>query len=201
MSYVIADGLHFNKELNQTIPAIMDKYVALITEYFTFIGNKKNIAHKKQYQYILARGLDTITHVFSIILFYTKNLELTYHYSQKSFYYYVEFIEQILDIQHTFLHLSSRDASIFVYKKTIYEIVQEYKREMGDVEIGGDHTHIDAFIGLYKEIPPIYLDKLHPLLMSRSVSIEQIREIYSVIDWSADITKIILSIEENSGTL
>ena len=50
---------------------------------------------------------------------------MTYFHSQKSFYFYVEFIGQISEDQHSFLHLSSKDASIFVYKKTIFEINDE----------------------------------------------------------------------------
>jgi hypothetical protein len=76
----------------------------------------------------MIRGLETITHVFHYILFYSKNLDMAYYHSQKSFYYYVEFIGQISDDQNTYLQLSSRDATIYVYKKTIFEINNENKR-------------------------------------------------------------------------
>ena len=95
-----------------TIDDILNKYNLLITEYF-----KLNI--KGQQEWI--RGLDTISHVFEIILFYTKNLELTYFHSQKAFYFYEEFISQIIDPVNL-LQLSSFDATLFVYKKTIFDI-------------------------------------------------------------------------------
>ena len=61
---------------------------------------------------------------------YTKNLELTVHHCKKAFLYYVEFIGQIGDDNHTFLQLNSKDATLFVYKKTIFDINNEYKKKV-----------------------------------------------------------------------
>ena len=122
-----------------TIDDILNKYNLLITEYF-----KLNI--KGQQEWI--RGLDTISHVFEIILFYTKNLELTYFHSQKAFYFYVEFIGQITNEQHIFLNLSSRDATLFVYKKTIFDINTLIRKNMENnynVETKGNKENNEIF--------------------------------------------------------
>ncbi len=172
----------FNKELNRTVPEIIDKYADLICEYFAFIDEKKNIIHKKQYHYLRTRGLDTITHVFVMMLFYTKNLELTYYHSQKSFYLYVEFVEQILDVQHTFLHLSSRDASIFVYKKTIYEIIPENRKD--EVLDDADHiqlSKISLLINIYKQIPSAYIKVIHSQLKNQNISTINLGKLYDFI--------------------
>ena len=172
----------FNKELNQSVPEIMEKYVSLIIEYTTFIRDKNNILYKKHYPYILARGLDTITHVFIMILFYTKNIELTYYHSQKSFYYYVEFIEQILDVQHTFLHLSSRDASIFVYKKTIYEINQEHRKETeNNVHDDEQFKQINAYAQIYKEVPIELLPAFHANIIKLNLTIDQLGKVFHYV--------------------
>jgi len=169
----------FNKELNQSVPEIMEKYVSLVVEYTTFIRDKNNILYKKHYPYILARGLDTITHVFIMILFYTKNIELTYYHSQKSFYYYVEFIEQILDVQHTFLHLSSRDASIFVYKKTIYEINQEHRKETeNNAHDDAQFKKINAYAQIYKEVPLELLLTFHTAIIKLNLTMDQLGKIF-----------------------
>ena len=68
------------------------------------------------------RGLDTITHVFITILYHTNNHEIVYYYTQKSIYLYIEFINQISELDKHFLKLTSRDAVIYVYKKTIFEL-------------------------------------------------------------------------------
>lgn len=60
---------------------------------------------------------------------YTKNLNITYIQCQKAVYYYIEFICQIGDSSHSFLQLNSKDATLFVYKKTIFEINNEIIKE------------------------------------------------------------------------
>lgn len=182
----------FNKELNRTISEIMEKYATLVCEYVSFIVEKKNISHKKHFPYLLARGLDTITHVFIMILFYTKNLELTYYHSQKSFYFYVEFIEQILDVQHTFLHLSSRDASIFVYKKTIYEINQECRKEIENTPHDNEQfKKINAYTQIYKEIPIKLLPAFHTSIMKHDLTINQLSKVLLVVSESEDEKDIV----------
>ena len=172
----------FNKELNRPIAEIVEKYIALIGEYYAFIRDNPNIIHKKQYPYLLARGLDTITHVFTIILFYTKNLEITYYHSQKSFYFYVEFIEQILDAQNAFLHLDSRDASIFVYKKTIYEINPDLRTEVENTpEIDDQFKEINAYIQIYKQVPFESIEGLHKMLSEKVLDMETLLSIYDLV--------------------
>ena len=138
----LINSLSFNTKLTCNLHEILQKYVSLIVEYTDFISEKVNIKNKKYYDYLYNRGLDTISHVFLLILFYTKNLDITYYHSQKAFYFYVEFIEQILDVQHSFLNLSSRDATMFVYKKTIYEINTEY-RKLLDNNNNDDNNNIN----------------------------------------------------------
>lgn len=107
---------------------IIHKYYSLVNEYLSFVIENvwfKNVAYTR---FVIERGLETITHVFTILLYYSRNLDLTYYHSQKSFYFYVEYIGQISEDKHTFLQLSSRDASMFVYKKTIFEISNEIRK-------------------------------------------------------------------------
>jgi len=150
--YTLLNVSNFNKTLSSSIQNVLEKYILLIIEYTIFFFEKINIKNKKQNKFIYNRGLDTISHVFSMILFYTKNLDITYYHSQKSFYFYVEFIEQIIDIQHSFLQLSSRDASIFVYKKTIYEINLEYRKSIDSDKKKNENELeiINSYIEIYK---------------------------------------------------
>jgi hypothetical protein len=93
-------------------------------------------------------------HVFSVIFYYTKNLELTFYHSQKAYYYYVEFIEQISDDNLTLLQLSSRDAILFVYKKTIFDINNEYKKSIQELKIEEKNilSIVDSYTHIYKNI-------------------------------------------------
>jgi hypothetical protein len=78
-------------------------------------------------KFLLVRGIDTIFHVFENLLYYTKNPKLVLHNCQKSFYFYIEFVSQTTQDDKSFLQLTSVDAVLYVYKKTIFEIMYEKK--------------------------------------------------------------------------
>jgi hypothetical protein len=127
--------LHIVENFNKTIDVdinkcIIDKYIELIIDYLSFITENFKIKNPKYSKFIIIRGLETITNVFSMLFFYTKNINLTYFHCQKSFYYYVEFIGQITEEQNVFLQLNSRDAITYVYKKTIFEINNVYRKNI-----------------------------------------------------------------------
>ena len=105
---------------------------------------------------------ETITNVFSIILYYTKNIDLTYFQCQKSFYYYVEFIGQISEEQHSFLQLNSKDAITYVYKKTVFDINHEYKKNI--LSLTKDNVKKFDLINEYI--------KIHKILLLKIISIE-----------------------------
>ena len=153
---------NYKHNIQCSIQDILTKFVSALTEYLSFITEKINMKNIACYKYIIERGIDTIMHVFSITLYYTKNLDLSFYHSQKAYYFYIEFIEQISDDNITFLQLSSRDATTFVYKKTIYEINNEYKKTM--VELTPDEksilNYVDTYMYIYKIITHFYIN--HP---------------------------------------
>jgi hypothetical protein len=61
---------------------------------------------------------------------YTKNSSLLQHHLEKGYLYYVEFVSQIGEDTNSYIKLNSKDATLFVYKKTIYDINQEYRNNM-----------------------------------------------------------------------
>ena len=103
-------------------------YIELINEYMVFIVDNMIIQDEVYLLFLIKRGVETITHCFKTLLMYTKNIDLTMFHSKKALYYYIEFIGQISDIQtkHSYLQLNSKDAILFVYKKTIYDINNVY---------------------------------------------------------------------------
>jgi hypothetical protein len=113
---------NYNKSLTNNSHDIIKKYCEIMNIFFKIIVENLKVKKNEYSKFIIIRGFETITNVFNNILYYTKNLDLTYYHCQKSSYYYVEFIQQITEEQHVFLQLSSRDASTYVYKKNIFEI-------------------------------------------------------------------------------
>ena len=138
---------NYNKEFDISKIAMIKGYTHLVTEYYKFISDKLKITNNGFSRFIIIRGLDTITNVFLQLLYYTKNLELTCFHCQKSFYFYVEFVGQISDIEKTFLQLSTRDAAIYVYKKTLYEVRPEFKKVVDKCEVNNQldmlHSNIN----------------------------------------------------------
>jgi hypothetical protein len=120
--YSLHDIENFNNELTISTNTVMTKYTELLVEYINVITTNIKIKNPNYYKFIIVRGLDTMTHVFTTILYYTKNLDLTYYHCQKSFYFYIEFINQISEAEKLFLQLSSRDATTYVYKKTLFDL-------------------------------------------------------------------------------
>ena len=145
---------NYRPTINCLLPDVLTKFLTVIIEYFTIITEKITIKNKQYYLFILERGLETIIHVFSVIFYYTKNLELTFYHSQKAYYFYIEFIEQISDDNITFLQLSSKDAILFVYKKTIYDINNEYKKNLPEPNEENKMllTTLDIYIHFYKTV-------------------------------------------------
>ena len=157
-NYSLQNSENFKKEFNCNLSEIVEKYSELIIEYFKFIMENIKIKNSNFTKFIIIRGLDTITNVFLHILYFTKNIDLTYYHSQKSYYFYVEFVGQISDDEKMFLQLTSRDASTYVYKKTVFDINNELKKQNENLtnEFRDKMDIIKSYINLYQ----IYLLKI-----------------------------------------
>lgn len=129
-NFSLNDTANFNSELTVSVEEVINKYTELLVEYINFILENVKIKKFEYANFIISRGLDTITHVFNNTLYYTRNLDLTYFHCQKAFYFYVEFICQISEAEKLFLQLSSRDAATYVYKKTLFEINGDYIKKL-----------------------------------------------------------------------
>ena len=55
---------------------------------------------------------------------------MTYYNCQKGYIYFIEFIGQISEDNHSFLQLNSKDASLFVYKKINFRNKQRYYKKL-----------------------------------------------------------------------
>ena len=142
---------NYRKNIDNTTSEITEKYYMLIAEYFKFITENIKVKNSNFAKFIITRGLDTITNVFNSIFYYTKNIDLTYFHCQKSFYFYVEFVGQISEDEKMFLQLSSRDATLYVYKKTIFEINNECKNTNESSKLLNDQIAIiNGYINIYK---------------------------------------------------
>lgn len=150
--YSLYNADNYKIELTETINEVIQKYSYLLLEYYKFITENIKYKNRRLSQFIITRGIDTVTNVFLNILLYTKNIDLTYFHGQKSFYFYVEFVMQITEDEKTFLQLSTRDATTYVYKKTIYEIHNELKKINSNIsdESKGKFEAINVYVNINK---------------------------------------------------
>jgi len=141
---------NYKHDIEYSITDANTKYINIMFEYLTNITENMNIKNTNYSKFIIIRGIETITHTFKHILYYTNNLDLTYFHSQSALYLYIEFITQITTERNIFLQLNSRDASMYVYKKTIFELDRTHcKTVYNSNKINTEHIkQINEFIEL-----------------------------------------------------
>jgi len=128
---IISNTDNYNKDFEfSDSNTYVERYIELINEYMLYVVEHMIIQDDAYLLFLIQRGVETIMHCFKFLLMYTKNLELTIYQCKKALYYYIEFIGQISDVSlhHSYLQLNSKDATLFVYKKTIYDINNIYRK-------------------------------------------------------------------------
>jgi len=126
---------NYKKEFNhKNYVEYANNYVDLIEQFLLYTKENVLIQNNSYFFFVIRRGLETIGHIFKFLMMYTKNFNLTMHHCKKSFFYYIEFIGQIGDDNHTYLQLSSKDAMLFVFKKTIFEINNKHRQNFSLTE-------------------------------------------------------------------
>ena len=181
---------NYNSKLNSLDNEITNEFCKIINEYLYHINNNILIQNIKYYIFIIIRGLNMIKHIFNVLLLYTKNLRVTVHHCKKAYLFYVEFIGQIGNDNHSYLQLNSKDAILFVYKKTIFEINNEYRKQyhLNNHVEGKLFEYINKFSTLYIEILEFVLDNDNMNLESKMSYVMYIQNMSNKI-----INKITLS--------
>ena len=165
-AFSLNEEVNYKHDLDATTNVILRKYAELLTEYIKFIVEHVKIHNTNYLKFIITRGLDTVTNVFNNVLYNTKNIDVTYYHSQKAFYFYVEFISQITEAEKLFLQLSSKDASMYVYKKTVFDINPKYVKPCST----DDFKVIAENVDLYKLI-------MMKIIQGQDHKLEQFEEI------------------------
>lgn len=170
--YLLVDKNNYKDELETDQYSIINKYTTIVIEYLIYLF-ESNILTKNSniLEYLINRGLATITHVFLNLLCYTKNIELVFFHCEKSFYFYLEFVSQISHEDRSFLQLSSRDACNYVYKKTIYEVPRELKTNSKCSQKSKDIINI---VSINVDIHKVILHKIIAHLIKSSDNIKKL---------------------------
>jgi len=170
----ICDTQNYNVNFDITDTGnISSRINSLLTDFTKYISMQiKNVENNTYNLFIIQRGFETIIHCFKLLLLYTKNVEIALYHSKKAYIYYVEFIGQIGYNNHSFLKLNSTDATLFVYKKTIFEINTDYKKNYLESEKENKYyCYLSENIDLYMIYYKILIRKLKITLDNRKKTI------------------------------
>ena len=102
----------------------MSQYILLIKNYILYFNEKLKIKIYNNFylKYLFFKGINMLNNIFKVTYCYNENLEFIINNCQKGYLLYIEFIEQINDIKISYLKLNSKDALLFCYKKTLFDL-------------------------------------------------------------------------------
>ena len=157
---------------------IIKSFYSTMNFYVSFSIENMNIKDKDIYY----AGLNVIKNIFKLILLYTKNLELTIFNCQQGVYYYVEYISQITDREdNIFFNLSIKDAVIYVYTRTIFEVKKKNMKKYDNDNYNDIFNKLELISNNYL----IIINNLSPLLFNTELS--------DIKDYLSKISDICLS--------
>ena len=103
------------------IDKVTHTYISILKEFIALISESKHCDNPNNLIITMFIGMNAIHRVFEYILIKTKNIEKVCYYSKKTYYYYLEYMEQIYS-SNLHQNLNQMDAMLFVYKKTIFDL-------------------------------------------------------------------------------
>jgi len=186
----LLDVGNYNKELNLDIfHRSVNIYINIGNHCVKYLLNNLKTTNKRYLNFIINRGLTTLGHVHNLLFIYTKNDKIINHHLEKGYLYYVEFVSQIGEDTNQFIKLNSKDATLFVYKKTIYDINTEYKKNMRLT------TNDMKLSNMMKYFTEIYNDVIFNMitLMNNNL-ITNIDKLNKYMEYNKKFEKIILNI-------
>lgn len=158
---VLSDTKTYNDTLDKNTCVLFLKYIGLIHELIESIVENIYIDKKEYLKYIITKGIKNTSYIYIFLLLYTKNLDLTIYHTQKSILYYVEFISQIGQDTNNLLKLNSTDATIFIYKKTIFDINVDFRNQYIETqEIKNQMNTLKQYMGIYNTTIIMYIEHL-----------------------------------------
>lgn len=126
----INDLTNYNERYTNSTLEIYELYNTLLTNFINHFSYSVVMHDRHYYSFILKNGIDMMFNVFSLIYYYSKNARITKYYSERALFIYCEFVGKLAqnNSDHSFLKLNVKDALLFVYKKTIFDINNTHMR-------------------------------------------------------------------------
>ena len=114
---------------------IIEIYGKIITDYLLLMDQSETIKNLTSMQNYVYHGMNTIHHIFALLVISNTPLDNVVIFCQKACFSYLEYIEQI-NKSHLLNNLDIKDVMTFVYKKILNEnILEEQENTKKDGEI------------------------------------------------------------------
>ena len=156
--FSISNIENYNKSLTSTYEDCIVAFKNTIYKYFlhySLINQEKTLTFDVD---TLIVGINTIECIFSMLLLKTKNLNLVVQNSENTIFYFFEFIEQMkrprTELQ-SLLNLTTMDAKLFVFKKTIFDL--QVKKTTYTKEENEIFCKFKEFVLVYKKFLTVIL--------------------------------------------
>jgi hypothetical protein len=107
-----------------------------------FFDNVSKSENMKEHSFpvsSLCIGIHSIHRVFEYAIMKTKNIERAIYYAQQTYYYYLEYMNQIQG-SNLLQNLNHIDAVLFVYKKTIFDLSNNDSNVVTNIMTLNDHS-------------------------------------------------------------
>ena len=112
-------------ELGCDYHQLAQTYIVMVEYYITIIEQTVQMDNESYYTYILCKGLENLKNIFRLLLVYTKNKAMSAFQTEKAMLYYTEFMGQISNEHSFIINLNGKDATLFIFKKTLYELINK----------------------------------------------------------------------------
>ena len=166
IEYSLSDKKIYSDKITGDLNQYFMNYKKIILMY---LNHYKNIIENREEfnNEIKFTGISALTNIYLILLISTKNLNATMHNCEKTIFYFFEFIEQMnapkTDIQ-AILKLNVFDAKLFIYKKTIYDII----------EINYKNNEYEEIFFINMKIYSLVINRILELLINSNKKIDTI---------------------------
>ena len=198
---------NYKNELDSNEHILFLKYVGLIHELFQGCTEKIYIQKEDYLKYIMIKGIKNTFYIYNFLLLYTKNVELAIYHTQKSIIYYIEFISQIGEDTNNLLQLNSKDATLFIFKKTIFEVNDDTRKNYKENKATSEKLDmLQLYIGFYNNILTQVISE-YDFKINNTISLQKIifTKLYNIVEMMVQIPIIYkhnaTSIKEKLETL
>jgi hypothetical protein len=100
---------------------LIEKYTTILYEYFHIMNTSEIVNALDSRSIVIQIGMQSITHIYKLAFFLSKQISTAVCHSQKGMYCYLEYIEQ-MNKTNMLHNLDNVDAVVFIYNKTLSEI-------------------------------------------------------------------------------